>query len=105
MAGSPARPGLAERGVRLVAPSTAPLLTPSGERRAASTYGRIALGPQPLVLFVSWTRRVKPRERGRHRVSQFLKAFGEFGAADGASLAEESLGAIESLSELLVWFV
>ena len=71
-------------------------------RRAASTYGRIALGPQPLVLFVSWTRRVKRRERGRHRVSQILKASGEFGAADGASPAEEPLGALESLAELLV---
>ena len=78
-------------------------LAASGERRVL--YGRIALGPQPLVLFVSWTRRVKARERGRHRVSHILNAFGEFGAADGASLAEESLGAIESLSELLVWLV
>ena len=60
---------------------------------------------QALVLFASWTRRVKRRERGRHRVSQFLKAFGEFGAAGGASPAEESLGALESLAELLVRLV
>ena len=57
------------------------------------------------MLFVSWTRRVKRRERGRHRVSQLLKAFGEFGAAGGASPAEQSLGARESLAELLVRLV
>jgi hypothetical protein len=34
-----------------------------------------------------------------------LEAFGELGAADGASPAEESLGALESLAELLVRLV
>ena len=48
---------------------------------------------------------VKRRERGRDRVSQLLKAFGEFGAAGGASPAERSLGARESLAELLVRLV
>jgi hypothetical protein len=57
------------------------------------------------VLFASGTRRVKRRERSRHRVSQLLKAFGELGAADGASPAEESLGALESFAELLVRLV
>jgi hypothetical protein len=57
------------------------------------------------VLIASGTRRIKRCERSRHRVSQLLKAFGELGAADGTSPAEESLGALESLAELLVRLV